>query len=622
MPINTKNEIKKVVNRSFLNKDLEAFRAELLQFSRTFFSDRIRDFSESSLGGMLLDFAAFVGDTMSFYLDHQFNELDSSTAIESNNIERHLRSAGVRIMGDSPSTVAVTFAIEVPSDPETFEPLESALPIIREGTILEADNGTLFELTEDLDFSSRFNNGKLKARKTIGTRNGLGQPTTLILTMGGPGNSPAAPDGLCVSGFRAEETFRISDSYVPFREITLGNENVTQILSIKDTDGNTYYEVDSLSQDTVFRGIPNINSDNELVAENLEIIPAPYRFTANTNIDTRLTTVRFGTGNAVTLNDDIIPDPSQLALPLYGRRTFSRFSLDPNSLLATQTLGVAPQNTDIIVTYRYGGGLSHNSVARSINTISTLLISFPGFPPAPTASAVRASLSVTNIEQARGGENALTIDELRALIPASRNLQSRIVTKPDLLARIYTLPSNFGRIFRAGIRSNPNNPLSAQLFVISRDAEGSLSLTPDTVKLNLRTYLNDFRLISDAIDILDSPVVNIGVEYRISTEPEANNNIVIQDINTRLKNYFRVENFQIDQPVKLDDIRNIIYNSPGVISIIDLKVKNINGSILDRVYSNVKLDISSSTRKGLIIGPPGSIFEMKFPDYDLVGSAV
>lgn len=621
MTIDTKKDIKKVINRTFLNKDHDAFRADLLQFARTFFSDRIKDFSEASLGGMLLEFASYVGDTMSFYLDHQFNELDAEFAVETRNIERHLQNADVKIIGASPAAVAVAWAIEVPANPDTFEPEPFSLPIILEGSVLEADNGTLFQLTEDLDFSSRFRDGTLKAKKVVGSQNSSGQPTSLILTMGGPGNSPAAPDGICLSGFRAEENFTIQNSYVPFREITLGNEDVTQILSVRDSDGNQYYEVDSLSQDTVFKSIPNLDEDNEFVSENLEVVPAPFRFTQRMDFDTRLATIRFGGGNAATLNDDIIPDPSQLALPLFGKKTFSRFSLDPNRLLGTQTLGVAPQNTTITVIYLYGGGLSHNVASRTINTISTLLMSFPGSPPASVASSVRASLSVTNTSQAIGGENPPTLNELRNQIPAARNSQSRIVTKPDLLARIYTLPSNFGRVFRAGIRSNPNNPLSSQLFLISRDADKKLIITPDTVKLNLRKFLNEFRLISDAIDILDARIVNLGLEFRVTTEPEATKNIVIQDIIARLRRYFNIENFQIDQPIRIDDIQNIIFNSPGVVSVVDVKIKNINGTVMDRVYSNTKFDINANIRKKLLIGPPGSIFEMRYPNFDIIGSA-
>lgn len=624
MANNSKQDIKNVIARSFLNKDRNAFKATLLQHARIFFSDRIKDFSEASLGGLLLDFPAEIGDHMSFYLDHQFTELDPELAVESQNIQRHLLRAGVPITGASPAVVAISWAIEVPAEliGSTYVPQASALPVILQGSVVESDDGILFELTEDLDFSSTFSDGTLKANVTIGRTNSAGNPTTFILVMGGPGNAPEAPEGTCISGFRTTETFSIPNAFVPFREITLGQDNVTQLISVSDTDGNVYHEVESLAQDTVFKGIPNVNSDNELVNENLEIIPAPYRFSKTMDFDTKLTTLRFGSGNASTLMDDIIPDPSDLALPLYGNSTFSRYTLDPGRLLGTQTLGVAPINTTITVEYRYGGGLRHNASSKTINSLSTLKMSFPGNISTSLAQQIRASVSIRNVKAAGGGEDALSLDELRGKITSARNSQGRIVTTADLLARVYTMPSNFGRVFRAGVRSNPRNPLATQLFIISRDADSKLIVSPDSLKKNLRLFLNEFRMISDAIDILDAGVINISVEFKIATEPNAVKNIVIQDILVRLRKFFEIKNFQIDQPIKLDDIHNIIYNNPGVAAVIDLRVKNINGSIVERQYSDIKYDIASNTRKRLLIPAPGSIFEVRYPEFDIIGSAV
>lgn len=624
MAQNTKKEIKNVIARSFLNKDRDAFRAMLVQHARTFYADRIKDFSEASVGGLLLDFAADVGDHMSFYLDHQFTELDPELAVESQNIIRHLRVAGVQITGASPAVVAIAFAIEVPAElvGSQYVPQESALPIILQGTIVESDEGITFILTEDIDFRTRDKNGKLKATIVTGQISSSGNPQTFIMMMGGPGNSPGAPDGICVSGFQATDVFVIPNSFIPFREITLANTDVTEITSVTDSDGNIYYEVGSLAQDTVFRGIPNLSDDNDLVEENLELIPAPYRFTRSTSFETQLTTLRFGSGNATTLYDDIIPDPSQFALPLYGKRSFARFTLDPGKLLGTQTLGVSPVNTTLTVNYRHGGGLFHNVAATSIKTISTLKMQFPGSPTAGLAAQIRASLSVKNPEPAAGGEDPLSLDELRDKIPAARNSQNRIVTKPDLLARVYTMPSNFGRVFRAGVRSNPRNPLATQLFIISRNADRQLIISPDSLKKNLRIFLNEYRMISDAIDLLDAQVVNFVLEFKIVTEPLAVKNVVIQTIINSLKRFFKIENFNIDQPVKIDDVHNIIFNSPGVASVLDIRFKNITGTVGQRVYSDIKFDISSNIRKKMLIGPPGSIFELRYPDNDIVGSAL
>ena len=372
----------------------------------------------------------------------------------------------------------------------------------------------------------------------------------------------------------------------------------------------------------MFIGILNTNEDGDLVKENLEIIPAPYRFTKSVNIDTKLTTLQFGSGDANSLDDDVIPDPSEFAIPLYGKKNFSRFTIDPGNLLQTRTLGISPVNTSISVDYRHGGGLLHNVSVGSVRFLDKLLIKFPGNPSSATATTIRASIDVNNFTRASGGENAPTLSELKEKVPSYRNAQSRIVTKEDLLARVYTMPSNFGRVFKAGVRSNPLNPLATQLFIISRDAQNQLITSPDSLKINLSTYLNQYRMISDAVDLLDASVTNIGVEFQVAVEPNANKNLVIQDIIVKLKDYFNIKNFSIDQAIQISDVSNIIYNSEGVVSVIGIKFRSFQGSVMERTYSDIKFNVASNTKKGLVLPPAGGIFEIKYPDVDLVGSAI
>lgn len=614
MTVDIKRKLRPVKTRTYLNKDFDGFRSDLLRFARTFFPDRMQDFSETGLGGLLLEMAAYVGDVNSFYLDHQFNEVSAETAVEARNLEKHVRAAGVEITGASPATVTLTFYVEIPAELSgtTYQPQSSALPTVMQGTTCKAKNGTTFELVEDINFSEVNEQGDLTATVQIGDVSSTGAPATYILSK----------EGAAVSGTSATQTFNIPDEFVPFRTVTLAKENITEIIRVVDSDGNDYYRVDALTQDVVFKGILNVGEDGTLVKENLELIPAPRRYVKQTSLQSGLTSLRFGGGRADSLDDDIVPDPSELAIPLFGKRTFSRLSIDPSSLLQTQTLGISPVNTTLTVEYRYGGGLNHNVAANTVTSVSKLLLKFAGSPSPATSSQVRSSVEVKNLVEAAGGENAPTLDELRSKVTAARNAQSRIVTREDLLARVYTMPSNFGRVFRAGVRSNPNNPLATQLFIISRDINKLLRVSPDSLKKNLRLYLNQFRLISDAIDILDAAVINIGVTFQIATSPETNRNAVVQAIISDLTGYFDIKNFQIDQPISLTEITNIIINTPGVVSIVNLKLSNQRGTILERVYSDISFDVISNTVKGLVVGPPGSIFELKYPQYDIIGSAV
>jgi len=607
------NLLKSVRQRRYLNKDFQSLRADLFEYARTYYADRINDFSEASMGGLLLDFAAYVGDVTSFYLDHQFAELDPNTAVEDINIERALRAAGVDISGAAPAVVDIVFFIEVPGiiSIEGFGPDLSYLPTIKENTVAVANNGVEFTLTEDIDFSATGVSGDLIANIVIGQTDSENQPISFILSL----------TGVCLSGKITTDTFNI-ESFVPFRRLGLAKASVSEILSVKDGDGNTYYKVDSLAQDVVYSGILNKNEDNQLVEDNLEVLPAPYRFIAQTALATRTTTLIFGGGRADSLEDDIIPDPSDFAIPLYGKKVFSRFSLDPNRLLDTPTLGTAKSDTTVTVSYRYGGGLSHNVEAQAINTLSTLIMQFPDTATAGIAAAVRSSTDIINLNGASGGDDPLTADELKGLIQSARNAQSRIVTKSDLLARVYTMPSNFGRVFRAGIRAAPNNPLTSQLFIIGRNSRGQLALTQDSLKKNLKIYLNQFRLISDAIDILDSAVINIGINFEIIVDVSLDKPQVLQAVLIKVKNYFNTKNFNIDQPIVLSDIMSTIYNNDGVVAVNELQIQNITGELSDRTYSNVAFNVKTSTYKKIIIPPPGSIFEVKFPDDDIKGIAI
>tara|TARA_Y100000593_G_C4313394_1_gene339553 strand:+ start:511 stop:2352 length:1842 start_codon:yes stop_codon:yes gene_type:complete len=613
MAIDVKKRIKKARTRNYLVKDFDDFRGDVLRYARTYFSDRIQDFSEGSLGGLFLDMVSMVGDNMSFYLDHQFNELNWATAVESKNVQRHIRSAGIPIKGASPSVVDVTVLLEIPSElyEGEYRPKRSALPVVHSSSVFQSDDGVYFNLVEDIDFTEEKGDA-LTADIIVSTSNSDGSPASYIVSK----------IGQCVSGVEQIETFSVGSTHVPFRSISLSADNVTQVLEVVDSEGNEYHEVESLTQDVVYKGITNKDEDGFLVKENLEIIPAPYRFLKIMDVRTRSTKLRFGGGDAETLDDDIIPDPSELSLPLYGKKTLSRFSIDPRGLLQTHTLGIAPLNTKITVRYLYGGGRSHNVKPDSVRTIDTLRMKFYKNPSVTDAQFVRASIDITNRTSASGGDSAPTIDELRAQIPQSRQMQSRIVSKEDLLSRIYTLPSQFGRVYRAGIRQNPNNPLAVQLFIISRDIDKKLGPSPDALKKNLRTYLNEFRLISDALDVLDARVINIGIKFEIVSHIDKNKNLVVQNVIANIQDIMKIENFQIDQPILIDDITNIIINTEGVISLTNLKFVNLRGGVEDREYSDVAMNIEGSTYRRMIIGPAGSIFEMRYPEHDIIGTSL
>lgn len=597
------------LQRNFLAKDFVDIRADLLRYASTFYSDQIKDFSESGLGGMFIDLAASVGDTMSFYLDHQFNELSWTDAVEIQNIERHLINAGVKITGASPATVSLSYFIEVPAVFENgiYVPQNSALPIIQAGTVAVSSGRISFTLMDDINFAETNSDGFLKATVRVGETNTSGNPSTFVLSR----------SGIATSSVRASQTFVVPSGYNPFFAVTLTNQDVSRIVSVVDAEGNNYYEVDSLTQDTVYSPITNISYDSQIVSDTMEIIPAPRRFTTTTSLAVRSTTLTFGGGDNA-LSEQTTFDPASIALPLYGKNPVGRYSVDPNKLLRSNTLGIAPSNTVLTVVYEYGGGINHNVAANSIRGISLLNMIFPEIPSNSIAAFVRASTDVINPLPSSGGSQQPTINDLRLQIPASRNSQLRVVTKDDLLARVYTLPTKFGNVSKAGCRTNPNNPQAKSLYILGLDSSGKLSRASDTLKLNLRNYLNSLRLISDAVDIVDSPIVNVAVKASVVISPNSISIEVLQSVAEAIRNELNINDYQVDQPIIIADVVSAIINTPGVLSLVNLEFLNRSGNVGDSIYSSYQYDIELATTRGIIIPPAGGIFEIKYPNSDVV----
>ena len=608
-------KLRNVKQRNYLARDFDSFRSQLIEYARIFFPDKIQDFSEASLGGLLVDMAAMVGDTMSFYLDHQFNELDYNSATELGNIETHLNNAGVKIRGKAPaSTIAkITFTVDSKQTLGQFAPATNQLPKVLIGTTFRSTNGTTFTTAQDVDFAKTDFLGELLASVEIDTVNTDGSPATFTVSR----------NVQVIAAKLVTESFSVPDSHVAFRTISLSNPDVSAILSVVDSDKNEYFEVEDLSQDNVFKAVSTeAASDASDATFNLEVIPAPYRFTKSTSLTTRLTTLRFGSGDAKSVQDNIINDPSDLALPLVGTTTFSRFSIDPNSLLDSNSLGVSPRGTTLTVNYFSGGGVKTNVGSGAINQITSLATLFPSSTTSAQVNSIRASIKVTNAQPASGGDDALTVTALKQKIPSAQNSQNRIVTRQDLLARVYTLPSQFGRVYRAGVTPSVENSLSSDLYIISRDSSGHLAAASDTLKLNLRSYLNEFRLISESIQVKDAKIINFGLEFTIRCAPNANKIVTLQNVINELTNLLDVSKFQVGEPIVESDIIFTILNAPGVQSLPSLKFLNFFGSSGDQDYSSEIFDLNANLVNGLVVPPQSSIFELKYANTDVIGNVL
>ena len=600
-----------IVPRRYLAKDFDAYRAEMSEHARIYFGDRIKDISESGLGGLVIDTCAMVGDSLSFYLDHQYNELDASTAVEAKNIQRLARAAGVKLSGASPAFVSdQRFFVKVPAirSNGTWVPDVSLLPIVQAGSVVS--DGTIeFVLLEDVNLAAVDVTGALVASVKIMDRAADGTPRTFSVSSIGP----------CTSGRTIEEAFSIGNSFVPFRRITLSQRDVTQVISVVDSLGNVYYEVNALTHDTVYRARRNPTAQHDGVELIIDPIPAPYRFTTDYDQQLRQVTLVFGGGSATTLEDDAVPDPTTFAIPFRGRRTFDRISITPQRLLQTRTLGVAATNVQLIVTYRSGGGLSHNIPAQRLGSVRSATLRFPNAASPSLIAAVKATLATSNDSDARGGDDPLSLDDIRTVIPAARSAQERIVTRDDLVARVYSMSTEFGRVFRAAASTDPVNPTSSQLYIVSRDADGHLATSPDALKRNLVVWLNPYRLIADAIDIRDAQIINVGVSFEIVVTAGLNKTLVLSRAATAIAQQLSQAKLAIDQSISIDSLKNAIFSITGVAAISSLAFTSLSGAVGTRQYPGQVFDVNAQLHNGFLVPPRGGIFELRYSDFDIAG---
>ena len=610
MSINIKNKLKNNKRPTVLNKTFADFRNELLNYASNNFSNQIKDFSENSLGGMFIDFAAIVGESMSFYLEQQFEELNYETATNTNNIQRHLRQAGINSNSPTPSIVTISVFIEVNSENGKMAPEISNLPILRKFSEFSSDGGINFILQEDIDFNNNFELFEGEVSET-------GEIETVILKK----------DGICCSGRISQETFSFpQNNNNSFLSYSLNNNDVTKIISLIDNDFNTYYEVESLSQDTVYSKIEN---NNESI---YKLIYASHRYMREDSLVNGTTNIRFGNGRDESLNDNILSNPEDISLPILGRDYDSNFSLDPKKLLNTNTLGISPQGKTISIRYIYGGGINHNVESESIDTVERLLLDFPNISISDDEEEilgnVTSSLSIVNEEQAVGGSNRLSLQELVQFIPSFKKMQNRIINHEDLLSRIYTMPSNFGRVSKASIIENPYSNLSKNLYIVCKDSSGYYQNASDALKINLKNYLNSFRLLGDSYNIVDVSIYNIGLDVVVKVKAGFEVQSTLNEVYFEIINNIRFNDLDIGEAINLNDIVYVILGVEGVASILShekdiITMKSNEDNFFsdeideDIQYSRNKFSVYDNYEHGIIYPPSGGIFELKYEDFDI-----
>jgi len=604
-------------NIKYLNRDFESYKRDLIDHLRIYFPDTVQDFNESSVGIMFTELVSFIGDNMSFYLDKRVNESFLETAVEARNILKHAKQLGFKPFGKTAAAGVTDTFLKVPARTinQRIVPDMRYAGTIKKGAKLKSKSGKTYETLVDIDFNTVWNGtGNPPSNLVVvGDRDGqTKQPTTFVLKK----------TGIDIKAGETKVTTFSVGAYQSFKRLTVSEDDVLEILNAVDSEANTWYEVEYLAQDTVFDGLANTGNDATDVPFLLKLRSVPYRFISEFNIATNRTSLVFGTGDAQSFDGDLIPDLGDLALPLFGRDTFTDFSLDPQNFLKTRTLGLAPVNTTMTVSYRVGGGDDTNVGSGEINTVAESTFDIGDSTlNAATIRDVGNSFSVANPGPIQGGRDQLSIEEIRQLIPAVFAAQSRVVTPQDFIARSLSMPAKFGSVFRATARLNALNKNSVELITLSRNSEGQVTIAPGDLKNNLKTYISRFRMMTDAVEILDGTVINIAVNFNILVNSDFNKTEVVANCIDTLKDYFEITSWQLNQPINLTDIYTALAAIPGVLSVIDVTITNKVGNFDGRVYSNTTFNVNSNKKNGIIYCNSNAIFEIKFPNKDITGAA-
>jgi len=641
-----KKLISKEVN--YLGRDFTDIRANLIEFAKTYFPNQYNDFNEASPGMMFVEMASYVGDVLNYYVDNQFRETLLHYAEERKNVLAIAQSYGYKPKLATPSLVQLTVSVEVPAKVvgSNYQADLDYAGILSSNSTVTSNNGTEFTLMDDVNFKASSSLDRMKV-ELLDPPSGA-TPALFRLTK----------KVLAQSGTRESEDFSFTTAK-EFDKIVLSNEKVTEIISVTDSQGNTFYQVPFLAQDTIFETEQNTTLTDPDLAEFemdtpylLKLIKSSRRFTTYVRDDNKME-LRFGSGVSDNADEEIIPNPDNVGSSLGMGVSRLDEAFDPSNFLKTQTFGLAPSNTTLTVNYNYGGRVEDNVPSNTINKFSRKVytISTEGITGADKETSEQ-SISITNESPASGGSTTETLTQIKENAAAYFNAQNRAVTKADYITRAYSLPQKYGNIAKAyivqdeqlekkqlsindgviqTITADKSNPLALNMYLLGYNADKKLVALNRAVKQNLKIYLSQYRILTDAINIKDGYVINVGVKFNIIVKRGYNKNDVLFRAIQKVKQFFAPDKWQINQPIVISDLAYQISLVDGVVSIVPPEVNNPNQDLIlienkSKVangYSGNVYDLKSASQEGIIypsLDP--SIFELKFPNSDIEGKVV
>lgn len=598
MPDNKSKPVK------YASKDFAEIKNDLINYAKTYYPDTFKDFNDASFGSLMLDTVAYVGDMLSFYIDYQSNESFIDSAIETKNLLKLAKQFGYKNVPSYSSTGKCAFYVQVPANSDGTEN-RTLIPVLKQGTILDSNSGVSLTLTSDVDFT------RADTEVVVAETTATGLQQTYAYKAYGD----------VVAGIEETEILTVGN-YQKFLKLQLEGDNITEIISVVDSEGNEYYEVPYLSHNVVLQPIRNPNPDGDedapyILREKL----AARRFIVDVDEDGK-TSIQFGFGSEQSLKNDDYPDPANVALDRYGRDYYSDDSFDPLVLLKNDKFGIVPPQGDLIVSYRKNSAETVNLPVNSINTVSNALLSFSTDAPPSSATAqfIENSLDVDNEEPLLGQINDNTQEEIRVRATNAYASQNRAVTKQDYLSAIYRMPSKFGAVKRANIVQDKDSfKRNLNLYVLSEDLDGNLTTTSSTIKENVKTWLNQYKMINDTIDVLDGKIVNFYIEYKVLGALDYNQTEVLQQCNAAVKSLYETK-LLFGTPFYISDIYKVLNDLDSVVDTQDVKIRQRFGANYSDTFFDVENEITADGR--FIIIPEDIVMELKFPDENIIGVVV
>ena len=607
---------------NYLNKDFSDFKGALINLAEIYYPDTVNDFSEGSPGTMFIEMASYIGDVLSFYTDAQVQETFLQYAQERENLYALAYTLGYIPAITNPSSVELEIFQQIPANSSGEPDYDYALRIRKNSSFLPNNNsGTSYIIQNDVNFafSSSFDTTEQTVYSVSGT-----QPNYFLLKKKVKATSAEIKT----------TTFSIGAAK-KFQTLILNDSKIIRIQSIIDSDGNEWTEVPYLAQETIFEEVPNTEVNDPTLKQYQNQVPfllrtkkATKRFVTRFKSNQKME-IQFGAG--ATSGDDttIIPNPDNIGLGINDGRSLLDMAYDPSNFLFTKAYGEVPSNTTLTVTYLVGGGTNSNANANIINRLGSLtVLPTKGGTNSTVFNTAVSSIACNNPKPAIGGGPGDSAQDIKLNAIANFSAQKRTVTKEDYIFRALAMPPQFGKVAKAYVVQDTqisldtnkriSNPNALNLYTLGYDYNKKLTPLSYAAKVNLANYLEQYRMLTDAINIKEASIINFKVEFDISVKSGYSNDRTLLTAINQLKSFFNINNWQINEPINAGDITGLLYNINGVQTVNNLTFTNLFGENVG--YSKFKYNFEAAFRNNIIypsLDP--SIFELKYPNTDIIG---